>query len=177
MFYLHLCIVDPEYNVNSILWSIIVTIYTLIFQRTPIYFCLSNLIVFSGRHVRDFCLFSLTSFTAIPFWQKILINEFSSEQKHPDGGTSCHRYYSFNVQLLLGVRTGQQSAFRFLLWGGDSSYLWVSVRALDHNLGKEWATKTNSSCEEFRVKGNTPDFMLEYFIVLFLDGTQRTPTE
>ena len=28
---------------------------------------------------------------------------------------------------------------------------------------------------EFRAKGNTPDFMLEHFILLYLDGTALTP--
>ena len=92
------------------------------------------------------------------------------------GAKVCHRYYSFSIQLLSGSSLGQQSAFRLLISGGDSSYSWVFIHALDCNLGKEWAINISSSCEEFRAKGNTPDFILEHFIVLFLDDTWWTPT-
>ena len=45
----------------------------------------------------------------------------------------CHQYYSFfgyTLQLAAG-------AFRLLHPRGDSSYPWVSVCALGHNLGKD----------------------------------------
>ena len=36
-------------------------------------------------------------------------------------------------------------------------------------------TPSTSQAGEFRVKGNTPDFMLEHFIILYCDVTAGTP--
>ena len=94
----------------------------------------------------------------------------------------CHRYYSFSV-LSRSAPCGAPSrcglvsnqSIQASSPGGDSSYSWVSICALDCNLGKEWAINTSPSQEELRVKRNTPGFILEQFIVLFLDGTQWAP--
>ena len=36
-------------------------------------------------------------------------------------------------------------------------------------------TPSTPQAGEFRVKGNTPDFMLEHFIILYFDVTAGTP--
>ena len=60
--------------------------------------------------------------------------------------------------------------------GGDSSCSWVFVRALGHNLGRKYRRHLQlPTGGEVRAKGNTPDFMLEYFIVPHSDDTVVTP--
>ena len=86
------------------------------------------------------------------------------------GAKVCHQLLLYWISSWVSWQGMQVSST-----GGDSSYSWVFIHALDHNLGKEWAINTTSSCEEVRVKGNTPGVILEHFIVLFLDDTQSPP--
>ena len=53
------------------------------------------------------------------------------------GAKVCHQYYSLLWFLLKYTLQLAAGAFRLLHPGGDSSYPWVSVRALGHNLGKD----------------------------------------
>ena len=59
--------------------------------------------------------------------------------------------------------------------GGDSSCSWVAVHALGHNLGRDAGDPSTPHTGECRVKGITPDFILEYFIVLYFNDTAGTP--
>ena len=61
--------------------------------------------------------------------------------------------------------------FRLLHPGDDSICPWVSVCALGHSLGKGRTFTLYPLLEGCRAIRNTPDFMLEYFIVLFSAGT------
>ena len=84
-------------------------------------------------------------------------------------GEECHRLlleqYSQSELLL---------ASSLILSGGNNTNLWVSVHILGHSFGIQY--REHLLLKEFRAKGNTSDFILEHFIVLFLDGTQWAPT-